>query len=66
MMGYSVGFNLYCQEVTHVIPIAVQPKSLFNQLQMVQVALPLDRRDMKNTIDLLGSIFTEKSSLWNS
>ncbi len=39
---------------------------MFNQLQMVQVALPLDRRDMKNTIDLLGSIFTEKSSLWNS
>jgi|GEM_PF-1047131 hypothetical protein len=66
MMGYSVGFNLYCQEVTHVIPIAVQPKSLFNQLQMVQGALRVDRRGMKNTTDLLGNISTEKSSLWNN
>jgi len=47
-MGYSVGFNLYCQEVTHVIPIAVQPKSLFNQLQMVQGALRVDRRYEKH------------------
>jgi hypothetical protein len=59
MMGYSVGFNLYCQEAIYVIRIAVQPKPLFKQLQMVQVALRPDRRDMKNTINLLGSISTE-------
>jgi hypothetical protein len=41
-MGYSVGFNLYCQEAIYVIRIAVQPKSLFNQLQMIQVALRVD------------------------
>jgi hypothetical protein len=59
MIGYSVGFNLYYQEVIYVIRIAAQPKSLFNQLQMVQVALSVDRRGMKNTTDLLGSISTE-------